>query len=171
MQKPEQNEYPSYYNRYVKLIEDDDLLSVLDRQRNEMIRLLNNIGEEAAGFRYAENKWSIKEVVGHVMDVERIFCYRALRFSRQDQTPLAEFDDDAYIQAANFDSRSLISLSDEYRAMRECTYALFSGFDEMMINNEGIAGSQTFSVRSVGFIIAGHEFHHMNVLREKYLKI
>jgi hypothetical protein len=136
-----------------------------------MIHLLNNIGEEAAGFRYAENKWSIKEVIGHVMDVERIFCYRALRFTRNDQTPLAEFDDEKYITLANFDSRTLISLTDEYRAMRENTYTLFFGFDEVMYNNKGIAAGQTFSVRSVGYIIAGHEYHHMQVLKDKYLKI
>ncbi len=171
MRKPEQNEYPSYYGRYVKLIEDDNILNVLDRQKNEMVHLFNNISEEASGFRYADNKWSIKEVLGHMMDVERVFSYRALRFARQDQTPLAEFDQDKYIESANFDSRTLIDLNDEYRSMRECTHTLFSGFDDLMLNNKGVASRQIFTVRSVAFIIAGHELHHKHILKYKYLKI
>jgi len=171
MHKPEQNEYPAYYGRYIKLIEDDDVLTVLDRQKNEMTHLLNSIGEEAAGFRYAPDKWSIKEVIGHVMDVEHVFSYRALRFARKDQTPLPEFDQDEYIKSANFDSRTLIGLSDEYSAVRECTRTLFAGFDDSMYNRQGIASGQTFSVRAVAYIIAGHELHHISVLKNKYLKI
>jgi hypothetical protein len=171
MHKLEQHEYPTYYSRYIKLVMEDDLLSVLDGQKNEMTQLLNSIGEEAAGFRYAPEKWSIKEVIGHVMDVEYVFSYRALRFARKDQTPLPEFDQDEYIKSANFDSRTLISLSDEYRAVRECTSTLFGGFEESMFNRQGIASGQTFSVRAVAYIIAGHELHHISVLKEKYLKI
>lgn len=171
MHKPEQNEYPAYYRRYVNLIKEDHILGVLDRQRNEMNHLLNHIGEEAAGFRYGVDKWSIKEVIGHIIDVERVFSYRALRFARKDQTPLAAFDQEDYNNAANFDSRTLISLSDEYNAVRECTYSLFSGIDDMMLNYKGIAGGQSFSVRAVSFIIAGHELHHMNILKERYLQL
>ena len=171
MRKPEQNEYPSYYSRYIKLIEEDDVLTVLDRQKNEMNRLLNSIGEEAAGFRYAADKWSIKEVIGHLMDVERVFSYRALRFARKDQTPLQGFDQDEYIKVANFDSRTLIGLSDEYRTLRECTYSLFEGFDDLILNSRGIASGQTFTVRAVAFILAGHELHHISVLKNKYLQI
>jgi hypothetical protein len=171
MSKPENNEYPLYYARYVNLIEDGDIVSVLDQQKLNMTRLLNSIGEEAAGFRYAADKWSIKEVLGHIMDVERVFLYRALRFARKDDTPLAEFNQDKYIAAANFDSRTLISLSDEYRAMREYTILFFSGLDSTMFDNLGIASEQSFSVRAIAYIIAGHELHHIHILNDKYLQL
>lgn len=171
MHKPEQNEYPAYYRRYVDLIKRHNILETLDIQKNEMNHLVNRISEEAAGFRYAPGKWSIKEVLGHLVDVERVFSYRAFRFSRKDPTPLAEFDQDAYIEAANLDARSLISLSDEYNTVRECTYSLFSGFDDLMISYKGTASGQSFTVRAIAYIIAGHELHHMKILKDKYLRL
>ena len=171
MQRPRSNEYPSYYNRYINLIEDDDILAVLENQKQEMSDLLNGLGEEAAAFRYAPDKWSVKEVIGHIIDVERIFAHRALRFARNDKTPLPEFDQDMYIDQANFDSRSLIDIADEYRTVRESTLYMFYSFNEEYYRREGTASGFKFTVRAIPYIIAGHEIHHYRILKEQYLSL
>jgi hypothetical protein len=171
MQRPRSNEYPPYYNRYINLIEDDDILSVLEIQKQEMSDLLNGLGEEAAAFRYAVDKWSVKEVIGHIIDVERIFTHRALRFARNDTTPLPEFDQDMYIDQANFDSRSLIDIAEEYRTVRESTLYMFYSFNIEYFARQGTASGFKFTVRAIPYIIAGHEAHHHRVLKEQYLNI
>ena len=134
-----------------------------------MHNLLSRIGEEAAVFRYAPDKWSIKEVIGHVVDVERIFAYRALRFARNDKTPLPEFEEDDYVNNANFDSQTLIDLGDEFRTVRESTLSMFYSFDENLFSREGTASGYKFTVRAIPFIIAGHEVHHRQVIKDKYM--
>jgi uncharacterized damage-inducible protein DinB len=169
MHKPKSNEYPSYYSRYIDLIKSEDILSVLENQNQDMHDLLSRISEEAATFRYAPEKWSIKEVIGHVIDVERIFVYRALRIARGDKTPLPGFEEDDYVKNANFDSRTLIDLSDEFRSVRESTLTMFSSFEEKIYSREGTASGLKFTVRSIPFIIAGHEVHHRQVIKDKYM--
>ena len=169
MQRPRSNEYPSYYNRYIELVESDDILTVLENQNREMSELLDRFGEEAAAFRYTPEKWSVKEVIGHIIDVERIFTYRALRFARNDKTPLAEFDDEEYIKHANFDMRTLIDIADEFRVVRESTLTLFYSFEDEIYDRLGTTSGYKFTVRAIPFIIAGHEAHHRHVIREKYM--
>jgi uncharacterized damage-inducible protein DinB len=169
MHKPKSKEYPSYYSRYIDLIKSEDILSVLENQNQDMHDLLSRISEEAATFRYAPEKWSIKEVIGHVIDVERIFVYRALRIARGDKTPLPGFEEDDYVKNANFDSRTLIDLSDEFRSVRESTLTMFSSFEEKIYSREGTASGLKFTVRSIPFIIAGHEVHHRQVIKDKYM--
>ena len=169
MSKPKSIEYPSYYSRYIDLIESDDILTALEKHNQEMHDLLSKIGEEAAAFRYEPEKWSVKEVIGHIIDVERIFTYRALRIARNDKTPLPEFDEDEYVKNANFDSRTLIDLSDEFRIVRESTLTLFYSFEDEIYDRVGTASGYRFTVRAVPFIIAGHEAHHRRVIREKYM--
>ena len=171
MQRPRSNEHPPYYNRYVDLIESEDILTVLENQKQEMSDLLNSFGEEAAAFRYAPDKWSVKEVIGHIMDVERIFVYRALRIARNDKTPLPEFDQDDFVKNANFDVRTLIDIADEYRSVRESTLSMFYSFADEFFSREGKASGFKFTVRAIPYIIAGHEAHHRNVIREKYMSI
>lgn len=171
MQRPRSNEYPPYYNRYINLIEDNDILATLENQKQDMSDLLNGLGEEAAAFRYAPDKWSVKEVIGHIIDVERVFSHRALRFARNDKTPLPEFDQDMYIDQANFDSRSLIDIADEYRTVRESTLYMFYSFNEEYFSREGTASGVKFTVRAIPFIIAGHEVHHHQILKEQYLNL
>lgn len=171
MQRPRSNEYPSYYNRYINLIDGDDILAILETQKQEMSDLLNGLGEEAAAFRYAPDKWSVKEVIGHIIDIERIFAYRALRFARNDKTPLPEFDQDDYINNANFDARTLIDIADEYQVVRESTLSMFYSFKDEYYARQGTASGVKFTVRAVPFIIAGHEVHHQQILREQYLNI
>lgn len=169
MNKPLAQEYPHYYSRYINLVEDTEFVTLLDDQKNDMLDFLNGLGEEAASFRYASDKWSIKEVIGHIIDVERIFAYRALRMARNDKTPLPEFDQEEYVLQANFDSRTLIDLSDEFLSVREATLSLFTSFDQSILEREGIASGLKFTVRSIPYIIAGHEIHHRQVLNQKYL--
>jgi hypothetical protein len=171
MRRPRSNEYPPYYNRYINLIEDEDILAVLENQKQEISDLLNGLGEEAAAYRYAPDKWSVKEVIGHIIDVERIFSHRALRFARNDKTPLPEFDQDNYIHNANFDLRTLIDIADEYRAVRESTLSMFYSFADEFYSREGTASGFKFTVRAIPFIIAGHEVHHQQILREQYSNI
>jgi uncharacterized damage-inducible protein DinB len=169
MRKPLPHEYPHYYARYINRVRVGEISTTLDEQKEEMRNFLNGLGEEAAQYRYAPGKWSIKEVIGHIIDVERIFVYRALRFARNDKTSLPEFDQEEYIKQANFDSRSLIDLADEFYTVRDATIAMFTHFDETVFNREGIASDQKFTVRSIPFIIAGHESHHREVIEKKYM--
>jgi hypothetical protein len=171
MQRPKSNEYPPYYNRYVDLIDGIDILVILEKQKQEMSNLLNSFGEEAAAYRYAPDKWSVKEVIGHIIDVERIFAYRALRFARNDKTPLPEFDQEDYIKSANFDSRTLIDIADEFRSVRESTLSMLFSFEDEIFNYEGTASGFKFTVRAISYIIAGHEVHHRQVIRERYMGI
>jgi len=118
--------------------------------------------------RYAPGKWSVKEVVGHVTDAERVFGYRALRIARADTTPMPGFDENAWVPAANFDRRSMPELVAGYQAVRAATVALFSSFDEEALTRRGTANDQEVSVRALAHIMAGHELHHMTILRERY---
>lgn len=169
MERPKSNEYPPYYHQYIDLIKDEDILTVLKNQKHEMRDLLINFEEESALFRYAPDKWSVKEVIGHLIDVERIFAYRALRFARKDKTPLPGFDQDNYIKYANFNSRSLINIAAEFRAVKESTVSMFESFKDEIYSYEGTASGFKFTVRAIAYIIAGHEVHHRHIIREKYM--
>ena len=130
---------------------------------------MRSIPSEKGDYRYAPGKWSIKELLGHVIDGERIFAYRALRFGRNDQTALNGFEQDDYVAAGAFDKRELSDLIDEFEEVRRATIHLFRGFDETAWTRRGVASENEVSVRALAYIIAGHELHHMGVLRERYL--
>ncbi len=163
------NTVPTYYQRYVTLVMDLDVLEAL-KQSDESIRtLLESIPEEKGEYKYQPEKWSIKESVCHIMDVERIFAYRALRFARNDQTPLPGFEDNDYAIEANAHARTLKQLVEEMTNLRIATLDLFRSFTSQMLQREGVASNNTFSVLSLGYIIAGHESHHHKILVERYL--
>jgi hypothetical protein len=167
--RPQATEYLPYYERYVSLVPEGDILSALTEQLDSTLTLLRSISEERANFRYAPDKWSIKEVVGHVIDGERIFAYRALRFARNDQTPLPGFEQDDYIRNATFDDCKLSDLIDEFEHVRRANLLMFRQLNEEAWARRGIASDAEVSVRALCFIMAGHELHHMNVLKDKYL--
>ncbi|MCM3900918.1 MAG: DinB family protein [Pyrinomonadaceae bacterium] len=167
--KPDTTEYLPYYGRYVSLVPDGDILTVLGEQAEETAGLLNSIPESRANFRYAPDKWSIKELVGHLIDCERIFAYRALRFARNDQTPLSGFEQDDYVSNASFDSCRLADLSSELRSVRQSTILLFKHLDTNAWMRSGLANDSEASVRALAHIIAGHELHHRQILRTRYL--
>jgi len=161
-------EYGEYYRSYVDRVQEGNILEILKNQMLTTYTLIMTLNPEQAGYRYAEGKWSVFEVIGHLIDTERVFAYRALRFSRNDSRELPGFDQDAYVRQANFESRGKQSLANEYSAVRNASVHLFEGFTEEMLMRGGIASKAPFTVRSIPFIIAGHERHHWSVLREQY---
>ena len=167
--RPETSEYEPYYEAYVSRVPKGDLLAILEDQRRDTQRLLASVSEARALYRYAAGKWSVKEVVGHVTDAERVFGYRAMRFARGDETPLAGFDENAYAPAGRFDARPLASLAAEFDAVRRATIALFGGFEPSVFARRGTANGHGISVRALAYVIAGHELHHIAILRERYL--
>jgi DinB family protein len=166
--RPGATEYAPYYGRYIDKVPEGDLLRTLESQARETQSLLSGLSEAKALHRYAPGKWSIKEVVGHVTDAERVFSYRALRFARADKTALPGFDENAWVPPANFDARSLKDLAAELDAVRRATVALFRGFDAAALARSGTASDNLVSVRAIAWIIAGHERHHVGLLHERY---
>jgi hypothetical protein len=170
LNRPDATEYASYYGKYVSLISGDDILTLLGQQLTETLALLGNISESQANYRYAPDKWSIKELVGHLIDTERIFAYRALRFARNDQTPLQGFEQDDYIRGASFDDCAINDLASEFEHVRRSSLSLFSNLGEEAWKRRGLANDSEVSVRALAYIIAGHELHHMEILRTRYLQ-
>jgi N-acetylglutamate synthase-like GNAT family acetyltransferase len=167
--RPASDEYAPYYARYIEQVPDGPILELLERQVNDTGALLGKLGGRDADFRYAEGKWSVKEVVGHVADTERIFAYRALCFARADATALPGFDENAYVARAKFAGRTLADLVAEFRLVRAATVAFFAGLDAEEVTRRGTANNNPYSVRALAFIIAGHERHHAKILAERYL--
>lgn len=166
--RPADTEYNRYFQPYVEEVPDGDLLVTLAEQRDSTAAVLAGIPDAKAGFRYADGKWSIREVIGHVADAERVFAYRALRFARGDSTALPGFDENAWMPEAGFDSRSLADVAAELRAVRESTLALFRSFSADAWLRSGGASGHSVSARALAWILAGHERHHMRILAERY---
>ena len=160
---------PLYYKNYVKQIEETDLLQALRISGHRCLELVHSIAEEKYDFRYEAGKWSVREVLCHLIDGERIFSYRALRFARNDKTPLPGFEEKDYAPQANASGRSLQKLAAEIAHLRSATIDLFESFTPEMLVRKGTANKNELSVIALGFIIAGHETHHCNILKERYL--
>ena len=168
LSRPAADEHAPYYAKYISLVPDGNLIDILSAQRDETLRMLRGVDDERGLYAYSPGKWSIKETIGHVSDAERIFAYRALRFARGDATPLASFDENAYTPAGRFNERHIDDLIDEFQAIRAATVHLFRQFNEDDLAKRGTASGNAVSVRALGYIIAGHERHHANLLRERY---
>jgi hypothetical protein len=167
--RPAPGEYAPPHATYVAAVPDGDVLSLLKKQNGETVRLLARIGEKKSRHRYAPGKWSIREVIGHLIDAERVFTYRALTFARADRNALPGFDENMWASSSNADSRTLKSLLDELKAVRAATLALFSGFTPEQIARTGIASGHQVSVRGLLYVVTGHERHHTKILRDRYL--
>ncbi len=165
---PDAAEFPAYYGVYIEKVAARPLDIALHAQADELRAMLGHLNAEQALVRYAEGKWSIAEVVGHVIDCERIFATRALCIARGEQQPMPGFDENAYVDCAGFDQRSLESLLDEFAAVRAATLALFTSFSETDLLQRGTANGGTFTPRAIAWILAGHVDHHCGVLRERY---
>jgi hypothetical protein len=166
--RPQPDEYAQYYARYISLVEGEDILSTLDQQRRDTMMLLSGRDEQDGDFRYAPEKWSAKEVLGHICDTERVFAYRALRISRADTTPLEGFEQDDYVRNGPFANRPLADLVEDFIAVRRATLSLLRNLDEAAWMRRGTANKNEVSVRGIAYIIAGHELHHRRILEEKY---
>lgn len=172
IEKPEAYEYEPYYQPFIDLVEGDNLIQILENTHSATHKLIRNITNnqpDRLNYRYAEGKWSIKEVLIHLIDTERIFAYRALRFARQDTTDLPGFEQNDYVPVANADNRSIDSITQELVAVRRSSIMLFQNFDETMMRQIGTASGSQMSVRALSCIIIGHELHHCKIIREKYL--
>jgi len=168
--RPGDSEFDPYYGRYIARIESDDILEVLALQLPEVRHTLGGLGPEVAGHRYEPDKWTVKQVLGHVLDSERILATRALCIARGETQPLPGFDENAYAAASAVDVRPLGDVLGEFEHLRRANLALFEGLDDAAWQRIGHANGSPISVRAIAWILAGHLDHHLNVLRERYLR-
>lgn len=168
---PESSEYAPYYGRYISLVSGSDILTTLRTQLPETAKLFSTLSEASGEFRYAPDKWSIKEMLGHLTDSERVFAYRALRIARNDRTPIEGFEQDDYVRYGSFHQCRLAELVEEFEHVRQASLDLFRNLNQEAWMRRGIANKNEISVRALAYIVAGHELHHRNVLREKYLPV
>jgi hypothetical protein len=167
MPRPDLDEYASYYVNYVNLVPEEDILAALRSESASTRAFLDGVPEGEAGRKHPPYTWTVREVVGHMIDAERIFGYRALRFARGDETPLPGFDENAYAESAESDHRPLADLAAEFQAVRLSNLALFAGLSESAWSRRGVANGQPVSVRGLAYILVGHERHHGAILRKR----
>lgn len=167
---PHSAEYAPFYAGYIARVANGDILETLKRQQSEMVKLISGLTTEQGAFRYGPGKWSVREVVGHVIDAERIFSYRALRVGRNDKTPLAGFEENEYVANGNFEDRAIADLAADFDHLRTSTIDLFRQFDAEAWQRTGVANAFDVSVRALAWIVAGHELHHREILINRYLK-
>jgi hypothetical protein len=169
MTRPDLTSLPEFYKRYVEHVKNYDLFDAFNISLKATTELIKSIPEERGEHRYAPGKWSIKELLCHMIDTERIMSYRALRFARNDKTPLHGFEENDYAPEANAGSRTLTSIADEMSRLRTTTVDMFASFTPDMLMRKGLANNVEFSVLTIGYIIPGHESHHRTILKERYL--
>ncbi|HEY0457832.1 MAG TPA: DinB family protein [Pyrinomonadaceae bacterium] len=169
MNRPEKTEYAEYYDRYISLIDSDEIVAVLENQQEELAEVFKQITEEKSHYAYAADKWTIKEVIGHLIDGERIFAYRALRISRADKTPIEGFEQDGYIENSNFNQTPLSDLTAELLLTRKSNLIFFRNLSGEAWLRTGTASENPVSVRALAYIMAGHVRHHLKILNERYL--
>jgi len=164
-----EGEFAQYYSSYIEKVGDANLIEELEISVHRLIRFVQEIPMDKFDYRYAEGKWTIKDILQHLIDAERIFSYRALRFARNDQTPLASFDENTYVDEAHANSRSIQQLLTELAVGRQATLSLFNSFNEEEMLRIGTASNNPMSVRALGFVIIGHQNHHQQIFQERYL--
>jgi uncharacterized damage-inducible protein DinB len=167
--RPAEGEFAPFAARYIDRVPDGDIVATLGSQLDTTLALFRAIPKERAGYAYATGKWTVREVVGHVADTERVLAYRALRIARGDATPLPGFDENAYVSHAGFDARALHDLLAELEAVRRATMTLARGLPPGAWTRRGTADGAQYTVRGLLFMIAGHELHHRAILEERYL--
>lgn len=165
----QEGDYNPYYKTYIDKLGDTDLRTTLEKQSNNFPKFLASIPDEKLLYAYAPGKWSVLEAIQHIVDTERIFQYRALRIARNDKTPLQGFDQDIYVPESAANSKSIADMIEEYKTVRASTLSLFAAFDEAILRRVGTASNSPMSVGAVGFIICGHQRHHRDIIRERYL--
>lgn len=168
--RPNKGDYPEYAQKYIDLIEGDDIIWILHQTSKEMSDVINSFPQSKGDYSYAEEKWTVKQVIGHLSDTDRIFAYRALAIARGESQPLPSFDQDLYVERGNFNSKNLAEISYEYRLTRESNLLLYRSFDKSVYQNRGIAAGSEVTLLGILFMVAGHQKHHINTLKEKYLE-
>lgn len=167
--RPDASEHLPFYGKYIQLVPDGDLLHTMRAQLGETLALVRGLGEAQGGYRYAPGKWSIRDLLNHVIDTERVFAYRALRIARGDRMPMEGFDENAWAESANADARTLVDLADEFDHVRRGNLLFLATLDDEKLASRGTASGGEISVRALAWIMAGHERHHLAILRERYL--
>jgi hypothetical protein len=167
--RPTPDEYPVEFDAYIKLVPSDDLLRYFDSQTESVVSVATGLTEDQLLYRYAKDKWSIKDVFTHMIDCERIYGYRALCIARGEKQSLPGFEENDYARFANADKRNKEEIIADYKTVRAGTISLFQSFDDDMLSRIGIANDTKRSVRSIGYLAAGHELHHLGVVKERYL--
>ncbi len=169
MPRPDLNRVPEYFHKYISQVEEDDLMDALQKQTRSFLRFLKEIPKDKRNYRYAEDKWTIKEVLQHIIDTERVFCYRALCFARKEAASLPSFDENSYADNSKAGQRKWKEMVNEFESVRQSTITLFDSFDDEQMNASGTASGKSNYVAGIGFTIPGHVNHHVNVIKEKYL--
>ena len=169
--RPDETEYAVYYGRYIGQIDGVDVVAVLEQQLQSALSLLREIDDRTAEFRYAPGKWTVKELIGHVIDTERVFAYRALAFARNDRTALPGFDENSWAENANYSSLPFADILLEFETVRRSTVLLFRQMDDSAWTRRGNANGKDMTTRSAAFVIAGHLQHHLEILKSRYLSI
>ena len=169
LEPPKGAEYPPYYGTYVSKVPSGNVIDLLKTEMEETVSLLGGIPEDRAGYRYAKEKWSVKEVVGHLLDTERVFAMRCVAFARADPNAWPGMDQDPWVAVAKFDTRLLKDLTGQLEDLRRANVSMFRGMTDEEMSRKGIASGVEFTAHSFPYIMAGHEIHHKKVLREKYL--
>lgn len=169
MKRPEKTEYAEYYDRYVSLVEETDIVNAMQKQLEAVSAAFSQIAEDKGLYAYEEGKWTIKELLGHLIDGERIFAYRAFRFSRADETPLPGFDQDPYIENGNYNAVKLADLLEELVLLRKSNLHFLKNLSENAWDNVGVASDNPITVRALAYCMVGHITHHVKILKDRYL--
>ena len=169
MARPDLTAVPPFYHNYINQVKQDELKTALQTGSDEFIRFIEDIPLSKLDYRYAPGKWTIKDLLQHIIDAERIFTYRALRFARKDDTPLSGFDENRYTDHAKADQRDWQELIAEFKVVRKASEFLFGSFDEEQLNASGLSSNKSISVLALGYIVVGHSLHHKNIITERYL--
>lgn len=170
MQQPGKDEYRDYYGTYIDKVPEGNIIEIMLNENKKTMQLLRKVSEEKSAFRYEEGKWTLKEVLGHMIDVERVFSFRAYQFSRKDPQPLPGMEQEDHIEAYNYSGRTFADMLDEFENLRSANTGMFRGFTEEMGMRSGLASGFKFTLRSIAYILAGHEIHHRKFIEEKYLR-
>jgi len=169
MNRPTPEEIPEYYNQYLSFVKEGDIINILEEQSVFVQNFITGIPEDKGDYTYGFGKWTVKEVLGHLLDTERILAYRALRIARRDKQPLPGYDQDEYVKNSKYYKRTLKEIADEMLMLRAANLQFFKTFDETDLMERGIANEMEFSVRGILYILAGHELYHINFLKDNYL--
>ena len=167
--RPDLSRVPSFYHNYISQVPEDDLMEAFRKETSAFIEFIKSIPASKLDYRYADGKWTVKEVLQHIIDAERVFAYRALRFARKDPTFLPGFDENTFADNAKADKRDWNNLVEEFKAVRSASEYLFASFDNDQLQATGTANNNSIHVLGIGFIVVGHSLHHMRILKERYL--
>lgn len=169
MPRPDLSRVPEFFHNYINQVPEDDLMTAFNNNSSSFTKFLSTIPPAKQDYRYAEGKWTIKEILQHIIDAERIFSYRALRFARKDATPLPGFDENLYAENAGTDKRKWNDLLEEFKSVRRSTELLFKSFSPEQLEAAGVSSNNPNYVLGMGFICVGHCIHHQNIIKERYL--